>query len=641
MKKIKNIFLALFIFSLIFGVFVINAFAYENNQYENVAHHYFENLGNSIPDNCHASCAYVAMGMLLSFYDIYWSDSFITDNDYLNTNGAKNVVSRAFPNGTPGLLLENDDLSESEKENVLEYKTFVQNKAEDYFHMYLLSLGMNMGISDITDETCTYEITFYDQAMILDKYFDSIFGENDYYGADENCSANLPLTIHYMYEIDPGQNRESILNKIREEVDKGNPVIYRGDRLKSTSTSNISGNSDNNSEKVGHVMIAYHAESDGDILLHTGHIKENESEITTTVEKTEYNLNIGVFWIEINTDILEHVCSNYYTYNNLETAIDVCSCVAYKYVHPAHSHINLKLEQYDSNQHKYKCSWGCEIKKDHDTVHQIDGDYHSFVCECGYSYEEPFSISYQQSNDSHVVTYECGSNYDKSHSFMHSSLSDTYHNKICKCGYSYKEDHDFEYNTKPVLRFQHSKSCKKCTYSTMEAHALECHQTSDEKHAFICECGYSYEEEHSLSWWQRSVANHTFICECGYSYTEPHNFIEQDYHTSVCADCGETVTTPHESEVYEQLSATQHLVVCGCGYEGEAPHIFTCVSISASMHRMTCVCGYTTLDIHNFSSSVINPRYQTCTECGYTRDKFGPGGGNVIMGKEEDEETTE
>ena len=221
---------------------------------------------------------------------------------------------------------------------------------------------------------------------------------------------------------------------------------------------------------------------------------------------------------------------------------------------------------------------------------------------------------------------------------MHSSVSDTYHNKICKCGYSYNEDHDFEYNTKPVLRFEHSKSCKKCTYSTIEAHALECHQTSDAKHAFICECGYSYEEEHSLAYWQKSNMNHTFICACGYSYTEPHNFIDRDYHTSVCADCRETVTTPH-GEAYEQFSDNAHLVVCECGYEGEAPHIFTCVSESASMHRMTCVCGYTTLGTHNFRSSAINPRYETCTACGYTRDNFGPGGGNVIMGKKEDEET--
>ena len=135
--------------------------------------------------------------------------------------------------------------------------------------------------------------------------------------------------------------------------------------------------------------------------------------------------------------------------------------------------------------------------------------------------------------------------------------------------------------------------------------------------------------------------NHTFICACGYSYTEPHNFTEVDYHTSECNDCGEVVTTPHESEVYEQLSDEEHLVVCGCGYEGAAPHIFTCVSISASLHRATCICGYTTLEIHEFRQNTSLPRYESCISCGYTRDNLGPGGGNVQMGLKEDDENEE
>ena len=134
---------------------------------------------------------------------------------------------------------------------------------------------------------------------------------------------------------------------------------------------------------------------------------------------------------------------------------------------------------------------------------------------------------------------------------------------------------------------------------------------------------------------------HGLVCACGYDYYEEHDFTEVDYHTSECNDCGEVVTTPHESEVYEQLSAEEHIVVCGCGYEGAAPHIFTCVSVSASLHRATCICGYTTLEIHTFRQNTSLPRYESCISCGYTRDNLGPGGGNVQMGLKEDDENEE
>ena len=52
---------------------------------------------------------------------------------------------------------------------------------------------------------------------------------------------------------------------------------------------------------------------------------------------------------------------------------------------------------------------------------------------------------------------------------------------------------------------------------------------------------------------------------------------------------------------------------------------------------MTCECGYEATDTHNFKATT-NPRYQSCTRCGYTRDNFGTGG-NVQMGIKKEEET--
>lgn len=627
MRKAKKILYLAFILTSILGMIVINVFAYGNIQYKTVAHHYFEELQGDIPDNCHGSCGYIAMAMLLSFYDIYWNNAFVSEG-YITDNGAKSGPWRDFPIGAPALVLENEELSDLERENETLYKQFIQKYSKDYLHMYLLSLGMQMNLCDEANNVGSFEITFHDQAVILDRYFDSIFGEADYYKENQNYSANLPLTIHYMNEFDSGQSRQSVLDKIKEQVDNGNPVVYRGDKTKSIDINNYSKTMDNN--KVGHFMIAYHAKKDGNILLHTGHIETPK----TTINKTEYNSNIGIFWIEINKDVLPHTCSVNYEYNDSGNYIKVCSCIAYKYVHPEHVHVDGNLVAYNSEKHIYKCAWGCEIEKDHNLIHQVNGDYHSFVCECGYSCEEHYSATYQQIQDYHTVIYECESSYEKFHNLTYSKISDTHHDCVCECGYSFNEKHIYEYKT--LIGGLHRKKCK-CGYSIEERHVYEYQQVSGKNHALVCKCGVSYEEDHSPLYWQKLNTSHCFLCICGYrSDFEQHSLVQQDYHTSVCDVCGYIETTPHSSS-YQQLSDTHHLVICGCGYEGEAPHNFTCVSVSSSLHRLTCDCGYTTLEAHNFRET-NNPRYYSCTKCGYTRDNFGPGG-NVQMGIKKEEET--
>ena len=49
------------------------------NDFNTIAHHYFEKLGDNIPNNEVGSCVYVSMAMLLSFYDFYWNDSFVAE----------------------------------------------------------------------------------------------------------------------------------------------------------------------------------------------------------------------------------------------------------------------------------------------------------------------------------------------------------------------------------------------------------------------------------------------------------------------------------------------------------------------------------------------------------------------------------
>lgn len=531
MKKIcRNVVFVVLIFvTLLTFMFALNAVATSGTEYESCSDYYFSNLtGENVPINVEGSCGYLAMSMLLAYYDAYWNDNFVADNynsdSYLQDG---TFISSTIKSETISLTDKYDEYVKSggtmkqiEYISTIYSDFFANNQNNDYLHLDLIGLGIDRGYYDGIAQIDKYLISLYDIAYILDDCLDMAFGSNQYYYLfEQNIPEDQTIAIKMEYSKNIGTSNDDVLDKMHELTEQNIPYIFVASSFLDSS-------------KV-HFMVGYGAEKqNGEIVdykLHTGWWDSPH----TTFNTTEYNSNIGVLWLEINENYVPHVCSDNYVIDNEK----YCSCQVYGDLHPEHIHEPTETcYMYTSEYHAVKCLW--------DTAGVI-------------------------------------------------------------------EDHKIE-NFKVL---------------------------SSDTHKEYCFCGYGYEEEHSVSWWQRSDTNHTSICECGYRYTEPHNFIEQDYHTSVCADCGETVTTPHESEVYEQLSATQHLVVCGCGYEGEAPHVFTCVSISSSMHRMTCVCGYTTLDIHNFRSSAINPRYETCTACGYTRDNLGPGGGNIIMGKKEDEET--
>lgn len=70
------------------------------------APYYFKNLRGNFGYNLKGSCSYVAVDMLLSFYDSYWSDGFLPEN----FDGEKEVVGETVLNTTnsPGSINEKD-----------------------------------------------------------------------------------------------------------------------------------------------------------------------------------------------------------------------------------------------------------------------------------------------------------------------------------------------------------------------------------------------------------------------------------------------------------------------------------------------------------------------------------------------------
>ena len=369
------------IFSIFFGMFAANASASGFDiEYEKMSHHHFDILNGYIPSNEHGSCGYVAMSMVLSFYDCYWSDIFVAET----YEGIKPSIDDyyPYPHTVATLKLENSVLTETEKENETAYRSFINNNKCNYLHPYLISLGIEKGYHPTDDEEVGFGITIIQMANVLDKYFDKIIGEADYYRSDGNYSESLPVSIHLIREQNLDENRERVIESIKTQVDSGNPVIYRADKIQNRQETRNSEISDD--EEIGHFMVAYYSTDSEDILFHTGHTSNSYS----TFDTTDYDLDIEALWIEINEDVLPHSCSdNYYWY---PTHSNICSCNAYKELHPEHTHSN--CGEYASNQttHTYSCYCGQSITSSHNfTYTAINSLYHSVGCTtCGYTYTE-------------------------------------------------------------------------------------------------------------------------------------------------------------------------------------------------------------------------------------------------------------
>ena len=414
MKRFKGKLISVFlVVSFLLSIFTINVSA-TSEEYNTVAHHHFAKLTSHIPENVNGSCSYVAASLLLSFYDSYWHDDIIAEY-YEYTTRPSSSPNNAYPNGAAMLKTEDSEWSDYEEKGG-SYSNFIYSSnsngklIDQYFHLYLLSLGIAQGFYEGGANSESFGTTFVELATVLDLYFDLRFGPNDYVLPYGETNEDIPFNIHILYEFSPGSSREAVLQIIEEQVTSGNPVLYRGARPATEDDETENANESNlaNDGKEAHAMVAYNVDDAGVIDLHTGYGIGSHSKYPGT----DYNLNIGVLWIEINEDALPHSCSSNYRW--VPTDSYVCSCIAYKDMHPAHEHEDSgDLLRRDATTHTYECIWGDEIT-----------ELHSFT-----SCNNP-------TNTSHIAVCKCGYSTSKAHVFTYESISSLYHISVCACGYT-------------------------------------------------------------------------------------------------------------------------------------------------------------------------------------------------------------
>ncbi len=298
---------------------------------------YFDNLTYNFGKNYQASCGYVAMGELLSYYDTCWNDDIIDEKyDIVSTGSDKNIVDR---HNSPGTLKDvNTDCSESYMKSLTPsaYYEYVKANSERSFHAYLITLGNRLGYYDFNSVDHSPCATgFYSRKDILTAYLNS-------------------KGLKYTFNSYNGQSDFSLSNKVRKftinEITKGNPVLL--------SIHNLSINE-------GHVAIAYDYDSEKDeIYCNMGW---SASSTHLAPESEGYTIYKSALTLAFEG---EHSHSDNYqvvttsggvttTQSYCYDSTDVC---VYKHDH-AHSYLN-----YSATYHKAFCACGqYELKP-----HQID-----------------------------------------------------------------------------------------------------------------------------------------------------------------------------------------------------------------------------------------------------------------------------
>ena len=438
--KYKLISVALII-AILSGMLVINASADE--EYDTLLQYYFEELEGDVPANIHGSCGYVALCMMLSFYDFYWDDRFI-DIEYENPIKPSINYSTYIPSTLPGINLENILLPNyrpsgyENNENVsiddeTIYRLFIDQYKNKFLHMNLLSRGISQGLHPTGENEEDFGISLEESAALLDEYFDLIFGEEEYYNQYGIYDDDVLLTIHVVSEDDLFYDRDDVITIIKNQISTGFPVIYSGEK---DLTGGGGGRSlEANGEKSRHAMIAYHVDASNDVLLHKGYAENYSSKLSTI----EYDADIAALWIEINENLLPHRCSNQFVfYPTYSAKREICVCNAYKgnLLHPKHQHSICEYVSYTTSSHTYTCYCG-----------QTFTYSHNF-----YRYENLGASG-------HRIYCDCGASITANHSFYrYTNLGESGHTAYCTCGYSKTEVHELvNIPNKP-------KRCNKCTY---------------------------------------------------------------------------------------------------------------------------------------------------------------------------------
>lgn len=263
---------------------------------DNYSSLYFLNLVDNFGNNTHGTCSYVAIGMLLSFYDSYWNDNLIPES-YDKVSNYQFVISPTYDFEYPSFDALSPGVESEEWDDVFElteseYLTFVNQNESTYFQSKLIKLSQAyFGTAKFESSTNPYGMSFAEIFSFLGYYLYNYRGltTSNFYIDSENTNSNLVKSF--------------AISKITD----GAPVLLRV-----------------SSPTLGcHALVAYDYDSYNDeIYVHPGWRDDEGNSLThVSLSSLGFNNIVDAISLEINSS---HVHSNnYHSSRNM----NVCSCM--------------------------------------------------------------------------------------------------------------------------------------------------------------------------------------------------------------------------------------------------------------------------------------------------------------------------
>lgn len=272
---------------------------------DNYSSYYFKNLNTNFGNNVYGTCSYVSIGMLLSFYDSYWSDSFIAEAYDSAANFQSNRQYLAdfdlIPSNidSPGVLFEPASIVNNL--TIEQYYEVINTYSDTYFQFNLINIAMSIfGDAKFDGSDSSLGMTQTDVAFLLTKYI---------YESTTLTSDKVSVQTF------SNQNDDIIKEKIISNVKNGTPVLLRAKK---------------SSSNAGHSMIAYdYDETNDEIYVHTGWRNEVSNVSLTHVKLSDlpYDDLLDLTYLEVKSEFSHSHAFNYHS----SAGDNICGC---SYIYP-------------------------------------------------------------------------------------------------------------------------------------------------------------------------------------------------------------------------------------------------------------------------------------------------------------------
>lgn len=349
--------------------------------------------------NSVGTCMYIALSMILTYYDCYWDDNLVADSYFSSNSLSNHAMHEKYDDCTsPGPIERiNPYLNALYEQHYLLDKASAWSQylgqSNKYIDNSLQAYLINLFQTEIRT-TDTGGLSEDDGVNLLNKYLEVRDNENSafsdaYWNVEEQNYLDYVKTIlgeDYTPEeyaqaviegrlIDVANYSNNLMQTVKNSIQAGQPVLLS---IYSPSTTT--------EEAMRHAAVGYAYDEETDtIYVHCGW--ENASciafdkiaDFPDLTGNTREEYLIGFIVLE---PVGEHVHSNNYIFSDYSNG--VCSCQF-----PNHEHQSV-LTSFGASGHADVCYCGSQSQVvNHQLSYVSMGEYgHSASCSCGYSHSE-------------------------------------------------------------------------------------------------------------------------------------------------------------------------------------------------------------------------------------------------------------